>query len=40
MSKKRLDQYKGKLDPGQIAEGMNAALEMAKACPYLEIGTG
>jgi len=30
MSKKRLDQYKGKLDPGQIAEGMNAALENAK----------
>ena len=30
MSKKRLDQYRGKLDPGQIADGMNAARENAK----------
>lgn len=29
MSKKRLDQYKGKLEPKQIAEGMNAAQENA-----------
>ena len=30
MSKKRLDQYRGKLDPKQIAEGMNVAIENAK----------
>jgi len=30
MPTKRLNQYKGKLDPGQIAEGMNAALDNAK----------
>lgn len=30
MLKKRLAQYRGKLDPGQIAEGMNAARENAK----------
>lgn len=29
MAKKGLAQYKGKLDPGQIAEGMNAALDNA-----------
>ena len=30
MATKRLDQYKGNLEAGQIAEGMNAALENAK----------
>ena len=29
MPKKRLEQYKGSLDSGQIAEGMNAALKNA-----------
>lgn len=27
---KRLDGYRGRLKPGQIAEGMNAALENAR----------
>lgn len=30
MQKKRLDQYRGRLTPQQIAEGMNAALNNAK----------
>jgi AbiV family abortive infection protein len=30
VAKQRLDQYKGHLEPSQIAEGMNAALDNAK----------
>ena len=30
MVKKKIDQYRGKLSPAQISEGMNAAISNAK----------